>query len=279
MSIEFLPKLSHKSISLPKTDVLKFVLLNSNTNHDFQNKQFQKNYNVRVLEVRLSSILLSHHHGLDWKSLFKSKKLCLKIVGEMIVAEKKEEEEEEIVLGLLQGKFKTMNDVLDYLNIQQELERKEFIRTYIPPSLLSEKDGELILEEDLKLYERSLHVFTEAKRVKMLIETVKNYNNNNEEKEEEEEFFLNRIGQILNQGQESCKVLYECSCKELDETVEIALENGALGARLTGAGWGGMVISLVNKMKLNEFLEAMKRRNIDAYDVRPSEGLRSVVIL
>ncbi len=38
---------------------------------------------------------------------------------------------------------------------------------------------------------------------------------------------------------------YEVSCRELDVTVEAALAAGALGARMTGGGFGGCAISLV----------------------------------
>ena len=38
---------------------------------------------------------------------------------------------------------------------------------------------------------------------------------------------------------------YEVSCRELDLAVEAALEAGALGARMTGGGFGGSAIALV----------------------------------
>ncbi|MCB0909633.1 MAG: galactokinase, partial [Nocardioidaceae bacterium] len=38
---------------------------------------------------------------------------------------------------------------------------------------------------------------------------------------------------------------YEISCEELDLVVETALGHGALGARMTGGGFGGSAIVLV----------------------------------
>jgi len=58
---------------------------------------------------------------------------------------------------------------------------------------------------------------------------------------------LRRFGELLYEAHESCRRLYECSAPELDLVVAAARRGGALGARLTGAGWGGAVIVLLRK--------------------------------
>jgi galactokinase len=58
---------------------------------------------------------------------------------------------------------------------------------------------------------------------------------------------LRQFGKLLYESHESCRRLYECSSPELDTVVAAAKRAGALGARLTGAGWGGAAIVLVNK--------------------------------
>ena len=58
----------------------------------------------------------------------------------------------------------------------------------------------------------------------------------------------------MNASQTSCDMLYDCSSKNLNELVKLARDSGALGARLTGAGWGGCAVFLVKKDQLSEFL-------------------------
>ena len=58
---------------------------------------------------------------------------------------------------------------------------------------------------------------------------------------------LKQFGALLYESHESCRRLFECSAPELDTVVHAAKRAGALGARLTGGGWGGAAIVLVGK--------------------------------
>ena len=58
---------------------------------------------------------------------------------------------------------------------------------------------------------------------------------------------LKQFGTLLYESHESCRRLYDCSSPELDTIVAAAKRAGALGARLTGAGWGGAAIVLMSK--------------------------------
>jgi galactokinase len=53
------------------------------------------------------------------------------------------------------------------------------------------------------------------------------------------------LGRLMTASHVSLRDDYEVSCPELDVAVEAALEAGALGARMTGGGFGGSAIALV----------------------------------
>jgi galactokinase len=98
---------------------------------------------------------------------------------------------------------------------------------------------------------------------------------------------LKRFGALLYESHESCRRLYECSTPELDTIVAAARRAGALGARLTGAGWGGAVLVLLWKGETgsgkweSKIVAEIQRGFRTAYGreasitvVRPSGGVR-----
>jgi galactokinase len=58
---------------------------------------------------------------------------------------------------------------------------------------------------------------------------------------------LARLGALMDASHASCAELFDCSCPALDALVADARAAGALGARLTGAGWGGCAVLLVRR--------------------------------
>ena len=53
------------------------------------------------------------------------------------------------------------------------------------------------------------------------------------------------LGPLMDASHASLRDDYEVSCEELDVAVETAQQSGALGARMTGGGFGGSAIALV----------------------------------
>jgi galactokinase len=83
---------------------------------------------------------------------------------------------------------------------------------------------------------------------------------------------LKRFGRLLYESHESCRRLYQCSAPELDTVVAAAKRAGALGARLTGAGWGGSAIVLLGKEgkgNVTRVTNAVTRAFVRAYGREP----------
>lgn len=91
------------------------------------------------------------------------------------------------------------------------------------------------------IYRRCRHVITENDRV---LEAA-----NSLEKGDLEVF-----GRLMNESHLSLRDDYEVSCKELDVMVELAHQiGGVYGARMTGGGFGGCTVNLVNAENVEEF--------------------------
>ncbi|WP_018637797.1 galactokinase [Parafrankia elaeagni] len=72
-----------------------------------------------------------------------------------------------------------------------------------------------------------------------------------------EEGVLPRLGPILTAGHASLRDDLRISCPETDLAVATAVEAGALGARMTGGGFGGSVIALVPAHRTAAVTEAV----------------------
>ncbi|OUZ08556.1 galactokinase [Aeromicrobium sp. PE09-221] len=92
-------------------------------------------------------------------------------------------------------------------------------------------DAVLRLEDDI-LKRRTRHVVTESARVRGTVKAL----GAGEWKQ---------FGAMLSSSHESLRDDFEVSCPELDVAVEEAIEAGAVGARMTGGGFGGSAIALI----------------------------------
>ena len=68
------------------------------------------------------------------------------------------------------------------------------------------------------------------------------------------------FGSLMDASHASCRDDYDVSCAELEALVAAAREAGALGARLTGAGFGGCTVNLVAASDVPFFLTMVDRR-------------------
>ena len=71
---------------------------------------------------------------------------------------------------------------------------------------------------------------------------------------------LIEFGEWMYSSHESLKNYFEVSCKELDVIVDLSRNiRGVLGARMTGAGFGGCAIALVEKDQCDAYIEKLGR--------------------
>src|SRR5574344_713726 len=72
---------------------------------------------------------------------------------------------------------------------------------------------------------------------------------------------LKRLGELLKASHESLKTDYEVTGIELDTLADTAnAQKGCIGARMTGAGFGGCAIALVHKDSVDEFISAVQEK-------------------
>jgi galactokinase len=68
------------------------------------------------------------------------------------------------------------------------------------------------------------------------------------------------MGKLMSASHQSLKLDYEVSCSERDLLVELAeAQPGVLGARMTGGGFGGCTVNLVERCKIDSFRENVSR--------------------
>jgi galactokinase len=96
-------------------------------------------------------------------------------------------------------------------------------------------------------YKRALHVVTENARVLDSAEALRSGD-------------IVRFGKRMAESHRSLRNLYEVSCRELDLMVDLAYQQkGVYGARMTGGGFGGATINLVDARYAGEFKEKMAK--------------------
>lgn len=89
------------------------------------------------------------------------------------------------------------------------------------------------------------------------------------------------IGELMLASHASMRDDFEISVPAIDAAVEAAMNAGAIGARLTGGGFGGASIALVARDRFDEIAEAVAQALADGsfpapriFSVRPSDGAR-----
>lgn len=118
---------------------------------------------------------------------------------------------------------------------------------------------------------RTRHVISENYRVQAGVQALRMGN-------------YSAFGKLMIESHQSLKDDYEVSCAELDLLVDLALkQEGVLGARMTGAGFGGCTVNLLRREYIDAFEKTIKQGykkitgiNPDIYLTLPTEGAKVI---
>lgn len=88
---------------------------------------------------------------------------------------------------------------------------------------------------------------------------------------------LRAFGRLMFESHESLRDRYEVSCPELDALFEAARsqEDAVIGAKMTGAGFGGAVVCLVREERALAFQERLRGRAPTVALCRSADGARA----
>jgi len=212
--IEFGPLRSF-DVKLPSGAV--FVVANS---LEEKNKAASNDYNTRVVECRLATMVLAKKLLGDgeWREAGRLKEVQQKVGVEVIKMVEKVE-------SVLHQEDYSRKEVLEILGEDE---------AWLQSKVLTPNTQSL---ETFRLYQRAKHVYSEAARVYQFRDVCETGGSS----------ALTSLGSMMTASHVSCRDLYQCSSSGLDKLVELATTSGALGARLTGAGWGGCIVALVRE--------------------------------
>ncbi len=114
------------------------------------------------------------------------------------------------------------------------------------------------------LVRRVQHVLSENTRVQRVVDRLRSGSAT-----DRPEAGVAGIGEDLTASHRSLRDDYDVSCTELDTAVDAALAAGALGARMTGGGFGGSAIALVPTDAASEVTAAVETAFAAARFTRP----------
>ncbi|KAH9481177.1 Galactokinase [Psilocybe cubensis] len=253
--ITFHPSLHAETVPLPGRAV--FVIANSLVVAD-KALSAKRGYNLRVVETLVGARILAKSLGVkvDANERITFREVAGKFIGER--------DNEDIGPDNLENALVEMEYKLEVLkpnkivNGQLGVTMDEMIKM---SGLSKGAFEELYLSwvdieaTHFQLYKRAKHVFSEARRVLQFRRTCLE---SAVSSDPDDNFYIESLGRLMNDSQESCSKSFECSCPELDELTRLAREAGAYGSRLTGAGWGGCTVSLVPEFGVNRFINKIK---------------------
>lgn len=139
----------------------------------------------------------------------------------------------------------------------KELQAKKYINSLCELTVEEYNKVEYLIQKE-NVKKRAEHAVYENERTKKAFEALNKGN-------------IIEFGQLLTASHNSLRDLYEVTGIELDTIVaEASKFSWCLGARMTGAGFGGCAIAIVEKSKVSDFIDTVKKEYTEKIGYEPS---------
>lgn len=267
--VQFVPVLKCEDVHLPQDT----VWLVSHCGHSFA-KAATSEFNERVLETKLAAALfvskltratppLTSAAAAAATNLPLDRTLTLGHIRRANESLRSDQIVEQLISAFAELAHKyaqgtseqSPNITIEQMRGELRLSHEQFVESFGKEVADEQRKFNLI-----KLRDRCVHVFEEAERVqrfKSICDTTTD---------------IGLLGQLMSQSHNSLRDLYDCSHPALDRLTSVALEAGALGSRLTGAGWGGCVVSLVEASRCETVHERLSEVSKFTFRTEPQSG-------
>ena len=287
--VSFVPKLHASPVKIPQTDPeIVFLAAQSYVQADKQ-ATASIHYNLRVVECALAAECLAKIFRLERPLKPDSSPLTISLRSFHDAYFCQKEDVKNDITDTPVEDFRQQLDKLIHMTDEYLMQEDGYTLEEIS-QILGESEDNLrskfmekvpVRADRFMLRQRALHVFTEARRVidfmtllsspPVPYQTDTGAKDHTSAKDDEPDngndgitanngrndysTYLRHLGALMNETQDSCRDVYDCSAPELDELCQLALSAGAYGSRLTGAGWGGCSVHLVPADKVDAVME------------------------
>ena len=248
LNVSFYPKIEVEYIDVPVTQPQMVFLIAQSFVAADKHVTAPKCYNLRVVECTLAAAVLAAKHGISIEQDMSPLEYSLRSFQESLQSKRGDKSRKPFEAQLEDMVQKTRSTLLKEDGYTgEEIAKSLGVTSKELKSRYMTKFP--IQAEKFMLRQRALHVFSEALRVLLFTKVLSDPEGRGK---------IEHLGELMNQTQDSCRDMYGCSCPELDKLCRIALAAGAVGSRLTGAGWGGCTVHLVPNDKAEDVIAAWK---------------------
>ncbi|OXG38945.1 galactokinase [Cryptococcus neoformans Bt15] len=259
LHLSFHPGLLPAPLPLPGN--VSLVITNSLAPHSLTGSAPEE-YNLRVIEILIATRLILHHWKLESHFNDNPRPWLREVLGAWVgekghMGWEKEGEVMEKALGDIEWIKRdggwSREEMVKYSGMNEE----EFKKSYL--------DFLEIRAEKFHLYERLHHTLTESLRVHKFVRLCQSVSSSNPPPPSSDTplptatDILSQLGKLFDASHASMRDTYDCTHPLVDSLQELCLRSGAIGSRMTGGGWGGSVVSLVESSQVPEFLEKVRR--------------------